>query len=117
MLSSPHLNTPRRAAARLCRLSAGLLLVLTLVAAAACGGGSGTNALDRLHPCSSADGPTDAYCGTLTVFEDRAAKSGRQISLWIIVLPAELPLGMVTALIGGPVFLWLVARDRTALVA
>jgi iron complex transport system permease protein len=34
-----------------------------------------------------------------------------------IVLPAELPLGMVTAAFGGPVFLSLLVRDRTAIAA
>ena len=30
-----------------------------------------------------------------------------------VVVPAELPLGVVTAMIGGPFFLWLVHRTRT----
>ena len=104
MLSSPHLNCPWWPAPRTSRLISGLLLVLALGAASACGGGSGTRALDRLHPCSSADGPTDAYCGTLTVFEDRSAKSGRQISLWIVVLPAMRPVARdpLVFLAGGP---------------
>jgi pimeloyl-ACP methyl ester carboxylesterase len=104
MLSSPHLNCPRRLAPRPARLFPGLVFVLMLGAAAACGGGSGTRALDRLHPCSSADGPTDAYCGTLAVFEDRAAKTGRQISLWIVVLPAVRPVARdpLIFLAGGP---------------
>ena len=29
-----------------------------------------------------------------------------------VVVPAELPLGVVTAMIGGPFFLWLVHRTR-----
>lgn len=45
-------------------------------------------ALDRLHPCRSEEGPTDAYCGTLSVFENRQTKSGRTIDLRIVVLPA-----------------------------
>ncbi len=44
--------------------------------------------LDHLKPCASADGPTDAYCGKLEVWENRAAKTGRKISLKIVVLPA-----------------------------
>jgi pimeloyl-ACP methyl ester carboxylesterase len=43
---------------------------------------------ERLRPCSSDEGPTDAYCGTLEVFEDRTARTGRQIGLAIVVLPA-----------------------------
>jgi pimeloyl-ACP methyl ester carboxylesterase len=79
-------------------------MLLTLAGSAACGGGPGSRVLDRLHPCPSADGPTDAYCGTLTVFEDRAAKTGRQISLWIVVLPAIRPVNRdpVFFLAGGP---------------
>jgi iron complex transport system permease protein len=30
-----------------------------------------------------------------------------------IVAPAELPIGIVTALVGAPFFLWLLLRDRT----
>jgi pimeloyl-ACP methyl ester carboxylesterase len=45
-------------------------------------------AIDRLHPCSGDDGPTDAYCGTLTVSENRQSKQGRTIDLRIVVLPA-----------------------------
>jgi pimeloyl-ACP methyl ester carboxylesterase len=103
MLSSPHLNCPWRPRPG-SRLIPGFLLLLTLVGAAACGGGSGSRALDRLHPCTSADGPTDAYCGTFTVFEDRAAKTGRQINLWIVVLPATRPVSRdpLIFLAGGP---------------
>jgi pimeloyl-ACP methyl ester carboxylesterase len=45
-------------------------------------------AIDRLKPCATADGPVDAYCGTLTVFENRDTREGRTIELKIIVLPA-----------------------------
>lgn len=45
----------------------------------------------RLRPCTSDQGPTDAYCGSLTVYENRDTKQGRQIKLWIVVLPAIRP--------------------------
>lgn len=48
----------------------------------------GTMAIDRLQPCRSEQGPTDGYCGTLTVFENRATREGRTIDLRIVVLPA-----------------------------
>src|SRR5262245_50526743 len=104
MLSSPHLDCRRRALSHLTRLFSGLLTLLTLAGAAACAGGPGTRALDRLHPCTSAEGPTDAYCGTMTVFEDRAQRTGRQIRLWIIVLPAMRPVARdpLVFLAGGP---------------
>jgi len=34
------------------------------------------------------EGPTDALCGTLEVFEDRQARRGRKIALNVVVLPA-----------------------------
>jgi pimeloyl-ACP methyl ester carboxylesterase len=104
MLLSRHLKGPRRRAPRIPRFVPGLLLVLMLGGVAACGGGSTTRALDRLHPCSSAEGPTDAYCGTLTVFENRATRTGRQISLWMVVLPAVRPVAgdPLVFLAGGP---------------
>ena len=46
------------------------------------------SALDRLHPCKIEEGPTEAFCGQYTVFEDRAAKTGRKIGLKIVVAPA-----------------------------
>ncbi len=48
-------------------------------------------AIDRLKPCAGDDAPTDAYCGTLRVFENRDTKQGRQIDLNIVVLPALSP--------------------------
>jgi pimeloyl-ACP methyl ester carboxylesterase len=61
----------------------GLALLLT-----ACHAGSRQAALDRLHPCAIAEGPPDAFCGQLRVFENRAAKDGRTIDLKIVVAPA-----------------------------
>jgi len=46
------------------------------------------SALDRLHPCKIDEGPTEAFCGKYSVFEDRSAKTGRQIELKIVVGPA-----------------------------
>ncbi len=68
-----------------------LLNLLTLFAAlllSACSTSQRISAIDRLKPCKAADGLGDAYCGTLDVFEDRAAKSGRKIPLRIVLPPA-----------------------------
>jgi pimeloyl-ACP methyl ester carboxylesterase len=43
---------------------------------------------DLLQPCTSEQGPVDALCGTLEVFEDRQARTGRKVNLKIVVLPA-----------------------------
>src|SRR5437867_8765148 len=64
------------------------LVLLALLLTAACSRlRPPASALDRLKPCSSAEGPTDAYCGKLEVWENRAARSGRKLSLKIVVLP------------------------------
>jgi pimeloyl-ACP methyl ester carboxylesterase len=61
------------------------------LALAACASSSAPTAIDRLHLCSSDEGPTDAYCGTFTVFENRQTRQGRTIDLKIVVLPALSP--------------------------
>lgn len=46
-----------------------------------------TDALDVLKRCTSKEGPLDAYCGTVEVWENREAQTGRRISLKVVVLP------------------------------
>jgi len=81
---------------------------LTVAAAltwSACASAPRPTALDRLHPCTGDEGPTDAYCGTYTVSENRETKQGRKIDLRIIVLPAlsnEPSPDPVFFLAGGP---------------
>jgi len=74
-------------ALRMRQLIGGLVCACALLLAS-CSSLQKTSAIDRLKPCKAADGLGDAYCGTLDVFEDRAAKSGRKIPLQIVVLPA-----------------------------
>src|SRR6187549_4286828 len=67
----------------------GLLICLPLaLVAGACNAAESHRSLDRLHPCLSSEGPTDALCGTVTVFENRHTAIGRQIRLWVVVLPS-----------------------------
>jgi pimeloyl-ACP methyl ester carboxylesterase len=54
----------------------------------ACARAPEQTAIDRLHPCTLDEGPTDAYCGTLNVFENRHTRQGRTLDLAIVVLPA-----------------------------
>jgi pimeloyl-ACP methyl ester carboxylesterase len=63
------------------------------------------SAVDRLHACAIEEGPVGAYCGTHTVFEDRATGQGRTIALKIVVAPAlrrEPAADPVFVLDGGP---------------
>lgn len=51
--------------------------------------------------------PASALTGaTLLLVADLLART--------VVIPRELPLGVITALVGGPFFLWLVLRTRAA---
>ena len=65
-----------------------LVLLVLLFAAIACNRNQQPTGIDRLQPCASDDGPTDAYCGSFRVFENRDTKQGRTIDLKIVVLPA-----------------------------
>lgn len=80
-------------------------LALSVATLAGCGSDRTLKAIDRLTPCTGDDTPTDAYCGTLRVFENRDTKQGRQIDLNIVVLPALSPDSKpdpVFFLAGGP---------------
>lgn len=58
-----------------------------------------------LHPCTRPGVVTEVRCGTMTVYEDRAAARGRRIELNVVVLPAlhEKPKpDPVFVLAGGP---------------
>lgn len=63
------------------------VLVVLAALSAACGT-SKPAAVDRLHACQIAEGPPDAFCGHLTVFENRTTRQGRTIDLKIVVAPA-----------------------------
>jgi len=85
------------------RFLAGLAIAM-LIASAGCGQAR-ISYLDRLHPCTSSEAAVDAYCGTLSVFENRQTRSGRRISLNIVVLPAissDVKPDPLVFLAGGP---------------
>lgn len=65
-----------------------LLVILAASALGGCAGGQLTSAIERLRPCTSDEGPTDAYCGVIKVFENRATREGRTIDLKVVLLPA-----------------------------
>jgi pimeloyl-ACP methyl ester carboxylesterase len=68
------------------RILAGIAITI-MIASAGCGQRP-ISYLDRLHSCTSSESPIDAYCGMLSVFENRQTKTGRRISLNIVLLPA-----------------------------
>lgn len=55
----------------------------------ACGSETGhTTNSSPLADCEPGDGPRNALCGWIPVYEDRSAASGRQIDLRVVVYPA-----------------------------
>src|SRR5260370_11045943 len=82
-----------------------LLVILALLPASCSRLRPPPSALERLKPCSSAEGPTDAYCGKVAVWDHRAARSGRKLSLKAVLLPAlrrEPPPDPIFFLADGP---------------
>jgi pimeloyl-ACP methyl ester carboxylesterase len=88
MLSSRGLYSRPRSDRRVLRSLALAGLVFLAAGTAACTPPTGSMPLDRLTRCSAAEGPTDALCGHLAVYENRASRAGRQINLNLVVIPA-----------------------------
>ncbi len=65
----------------------GFLLITTFLLAS-CSSLHQTSAVDKLKPCKAGEGPSEAFCGTYSVWEDRQAKTGRKITLKVTILPA-----------------------------
>jgi len=78
---------PAPARRRLACLRIATVLAAAALLTAACGQTPPVG-LRQLHACTSDEGPADALCGTVKVFEDRSTRAGRTISLAIVVLPA-----------------------------
>ena len=64
------------------------MLIMAVCVAAGCGTTRGATQAGRLGPCRIAEGPADADCGIMAVWENRQAAAGRRIELKIIVLRA-----------------------------
>ncbi|HET9220760.1 MAG TPA: alpha/beta hydrolase [Terriglobia bacterium] len=81
------------------------LVAVMAVALAAGGCGNTSIGAARLQLCETGEGPRDAYCGKLTVFEDRARQTGRTIDLKIVVAKAlrrDPKSDPLFVLVGGP---------------
>ena len=88
-LSTRQLRTSR---GRRLSIRAAIVLATAFIGIlSGCARSSLQTGLARLHPCATSEGPTDALCGVLRVYENRAAASGRRISLNIVALPSLAP--------------------------
>lgn len=88
-LGRPHWASHAARAVQTVRVISRLAgLVALMVAVSACGGGGSAQPQISLKACTISSN-VQAVCGSLRVYEDRAAASGRQISLRIAVLKAQ----------------------------
>lgn len=81
------------------------LALLALALITACSGPTKLTYVELLEPCTSEQGPSDAYCGSLEVAENPHDPDGRKIALNTVVLPsftADSQPDPVFFLAGGP---------------
>jgi iron complex transport system permease protein len=64
------------------------------------------------HLLRLAIGPDHRYLLPASLLLGAVLLTGADMVSRIIVAPAELPIGIVTALIGAPFFLWILLRNR-----
>lgn len=89
-----------------------LAVALAVGAAVAVSGGIGFVGIVVPHLLRLAEGPDHRYLlrnsallgASLLLFADVVSR--------IVIAPAELPIGIITAVIGGPFFLWILLRQR-----
>ena len=83
-----------------------IAVLASLLAASACAPPSDVvEPASTLKECRPDDGPIDALCGRVTVFEDRERSEGRTIDLNVVVFPAlsrEPEPDPLFVLVGGP---------------
>ncbi len=85
LASTPFVMLALRALERAC---ASVAIAGLVFGASGCAEGSSTAPSIVLHDCQLTGLPTEARCGTLTVFEDRMARRGRTLPLHVAVVPA-----------------------------
>lgn len=69
-------------------LTAATLALIALMLTAACSGPAKLTFFELLEPCTSDQGPSDGYCGSLEVAENPGEPAGRKVALNTVVLPA-----------------------------
>ncbi|MCC6002324.1 MAG: iron ABC transporter permease [Pararhodobacter sp.] len=103
-----HLGVPVQRAKRLAILS----VAATTGAAVAISGGIGFIGIVVPHLLRLAMGPDHRYLLPAAALLGAALLLGADMIARVVVAPAELPIGIVTAILGGPVFLWILLRRR-----
>ena len=96
------------------RVKRRLLVAVALVvgAAVSVSGTIGFIGLVTPHLVRLAVGPGHRFLLPASALLGAALLVGADLVARTVVAPAELPIGIVTALFGGPFFLWLLRRER-----
>ncbi len=92
-----------------------LCVAAAVGAAVAISGGIGFIGIVVPHLLRLAIGPDHRYLLPASALLGGALLLAADIVARVIVAPAELPIGIVTAIIGGPFFMWLLLRNRSLL--
>jgi iron complex transport system permease protein len=96
------------------RITAVVLAALATGAAVAVAGVIGFVGLIVPHIVRMTVGPEHRRLVPASALGGAALLLGADLAARTLVIPSELPLGVVTALAGGPYFLWLIRSQRTA---
>lgn len=94
------------------KLKAGLLSALGVGAATAAAGPIGFIGLVAPHIARLTIGPSHRFILPAAALIGAALTLAADLAVRLAVPPAEPPIGLATAIIGGPFFLWLVVRSR-----
>ena len=94
------------------KLKAGLLSALSVGAATAAAGPIGFIGLVAPHIARLLIGPSHALILPGAALTGAALTLAAELTVRLAAPPAEPPIGLATAIIGGPFFLWLVIRSR-----
>ncbi|MEM9350685.1 MAG: iron ABC transporter permease [Pseudomonadota bacterium] len=92
-----------------------LLVAGAVGAAVAVSGGIGFIGIVVPHLLRLAMGPDHRYLLPAAAILGAALLVTADIIARVVVAPAELPIGIVTAVIGGPFFLWILLKNRSVL--
>ncbi|MEM7268739.1 MAG: iron ABC transporter permease [Pseudomonadota bacterium] len=95
------------------KLRAGLLSALAVGAVTAAAGPIGFIGLVAPHIARLLIGPTHAFILPGAALIGAALTLAADLTVRLAAPPAEPPIGLATALIGGPFFLWLVIRHKS----